>query len=152
MPENNWRLEPPDFSDQEKYESEGWVKIGAYDVPIKNNEIQKLCGVGTTPPLEKLGTLTVYENEDLKLKAALLDVFYQGKVYLEWIKEPKEENYPSAKALKINGKWRVKQLDESFELYLEVKEINGKKIIWKITLCFVKKINTELEIIREDLE
>ncbi len=154
MPIPKWLMERPDFSDRDKYEDAGWVKTGKFDLPIRNGEIMPLCSVGTIAPLEKLATVTKYENEELGLIAEELDFLNQGVVYLEWYAVGSKKGDPVGLALKISDRrWYVKNLNERFDIYGDSKMVEGKKITHKITLVIYKfAYGRREDIVKLDIE
>lgn len=157
MPIPDWLMKRPDFSDQDKYEAAGWVKTGKFDLPVRDGEIMEPCSIGTIDPLEKLATLTTYENESLGLSADELDFFDQGVVYTEWRPLKFKKGDPIGLALKAGDKhWRIKQLNETFDMWGDSKLIQGKRVTHKITLVIYshaygrRETVLKVEVVREE--
>lgn len=152
-----WLMERPDFSDRDEYEEAGWVKVGKFDLPIRDGEIMDPCSVGTINPLEKLATITKYENEILGLIAEEIDFLDQGVVYTEWYARNSKKGDPVGLALKISdNRWYVKNLNEMFDIRGDFTTIRGKRVPHKITLVIFKITHGrrdeiwKLDIARED--
>jgi hypothetical protein len=157
MPIPKWLTERPDFSDQDKYEEAGWIRMAKLDLPVRNGEIMEPCSVGTIKPADKLATLTRYENESLGLFAEELDFFDQGIVYTEWRPLNFKKGDPVGVALKVDERhWRVKNPNEMFDIWGDSKVVEGKRITHKIVMIFYnfsygrREILCKLEIERED--
>ncbi|MBI4991945.1 MAG: hypothetical protein HZB99_01890 [Candidatus Harrisonbacteria bacterium] len=140
MPGLDWTVRRPDFSDQNKYEGEGWEKIGKYDLSHRNGRFVPWENFGTADPLDKIGTVIEYQNESLGLKAITIDFFNQGAVYTEWLTlNNMTIGSPRGLALFINNRWVIKKLNEIFVLDVEINFANGRKIANKVRISFMEK-------------
>lgn len=158
MSERDFRLVfPGNPANQYFFKEPGWEKEGIYDYSCETNEGLQVT-FGSTPPWAKYATKSDYVNENSDLKLIIVDYFDQGPIYARWRRASVQTDdlKQSGFAIYINGKWLVKNLEESFYFNWERKIVDDQKIIYKIILKFNRKIGfisssaVKIEIIREE--
>ncbi len=140
MPERDWRLERPDFSDREKYEAAGWVKIKVSEGYFKDKNVWVSEEIGSGDPLEKFMTSVEYENEKLGLFAITCEFFDQGVAYTFWGKDSDPKS-PYGAAIKVGDDWILKDTDEISDAYPKIGIVKGREIIIGTMLVFLKKVD-----------
>lgn len=135
-----WFNDCPDFSNRDVYEDNGWIKTGKFDLTHKSNlpSPWQFSAIGTTPRLEKVATVTAYENEDLDLKAQTVDFFDQGIVFVHWgLRGKGLINL----ALKKENHWILNEKNEEVIWLIKYRDDGTeRKIIQAITLNFFKSV------------
>ncbi len=144
MPEKDWRLERPDFSDREKYEAAGWVKSSSCEGYEVDGKYWTEMGIGSADPFGKIMTVIEYVNEDLGQTALAIDFFDQGVAYISWTKGKLNFHGDAVRVNKVTDDWVLKDIDEEIDFIPMRDKVNGKEIITAMMLNFIKKMKNKM--------
>ncbi len=118
-------------------EIQGWLPFMANDIIARDDNYWTRKAVGSAPLAEKWATERIFLHEGYNMLAMTFDIFDEGIRYMIWWIRGDSKNQVGV-AVKIGGKWRVLQKNESLTKDFEIAKAGGTKKMLKVRFCFLR--------------